>query len=735
MNIKIELNDSASEESNLAKAVSKRKEAGVGETLDEAFLRILSMKNSDPDVRRIQSVQKAMEDGLVGRESEPMEKGKKLTKAEVLRVYKSVEAIEQERVLADMKDNMPDNYFLVNDEEQLKRMVRDVSRNHRIPIDVETTGTDIWSDYIVGYVISDVIDNVHYYVPTKHKTEEKQLDHEYVTGEISLMLESPDALYVGHNIGYDIHMLRNEGITVKGTLWDTQEAMKLLNENEDSYALKKLASKYLNIPSKTYGELFGNKGFHEVDDLLIATAYAAKDGEITDELYEFQRKHLTEQFPSIYEYAVDVEMPLIHTVVEMERNGFVIDTDRAEEYGKELLRETEEVSDRLSEVFGDTNLNSPVQVKAVLESLTGRTLKDTDAKKTLKPLAKDFPAVKDLLRYKELTKLYGTYVDKLPKAVDDKTGRLMASFNQNGAKTGRFSSGGSGVNLQNQSPEARQLFKAPPGKVWIGADFKSQEIRAVAYLSQEPKLIEAFRKGRDPYATLASNIYNKPYEEVYKLPNGDDTPERKNTKVVWLATLYGMSSFSLAEMLGVPKKKAEGIQQDLFDSMPKLQKWIDDTKAFVQRHGYVWMDGKQRKRRLPEATQQRHEIPYGKYYDDKYEKQRIHNSNISRSLRQAPNAIVQGSSAIQTKVTMLAMERLKDEIDGLKIVLPVHDELIVEVNEDFMEEDAKKIEDVMVNAYPWGDSVSNGSDLEVMTRWSDGVSLDEWFSTRVGDYT
>ena len=729
MNVKIELNDSPSD--NLRQSAQRHIDAGAGESLEEAFERILGGKNiSETDRRRILAVKEALIEGTIARESKAYNKQgvlKRLGKAEVMRLYKTIEEREKAETLRKMVEEMPDNYDLITERYELNEWLDFLREESVIPIDVETTGTDIWSDYIVGYVISNVTHDRHCYIPTRHETDEQQLDHDEVTADLRELLEQKDVLYVGHNINYDLHMLLNEGITVQGTLWDTMEGMKLLNENESTYALKHLATKYLNMPSKTYGELFGNIGFHEVSDLKLATAYAAKDGDITYQLYEFQRKHLQERFPTIYEYAVNVEMPLIYSVIDMERNGFLIDMDRAEEYGKELVAETEAVQERLAKVFGGINLNSPVQVKEALESHTGRTLPNTDAKKTLEPLSKDFPAVKDLLRYKELTKLYGTYVKKLPQSVNEKTGRLMANFNQNGAATGRFSSGGSGVNLQNQSPEARQLFVAPPGKVWIGSDFKAQEIRSVAYLSGEPKLIKAFQEERDPYATLASSIFNKPYEEVYKTDDGEDTPERKNAKVIWLATLYGMSSFSLSEMLGRSKKEAESIQRDLFDDMPKLEKWIDDTKNFVKRTGYVWMDGKSRKRRLPEATASKYDIPYGKYYEPEYERQRNHNSSISRSLRQAPNAVVQGSSSIQTKVTILEMEKLRDEIPGFKIVLPVHDEIIVEVDENFTKEHAKKIEDVMINAYKWGDEVPNGTDLAVMRRWSDPIELKEWF--------
>src|SRR5699024_9247289 len=144
--------------------------------------------------------------------------------------------------------------------------------------------------------------DTHYYVPTRHETKELQLDHEYVKEAVRPFLEDKSKSKSGHNVGFDLHMLYNDGINVRGQLWDTQEAMKMLNENEKSYALKTLVSKYLNIPSKTYGQLFGKRGFHEVSDLEVATAYAAKDGEVTYLLEKFQRKHLENSFPKIYEY-------------------------------------------------------------------------------------------------------------------------------------------------------------------------------------------------------------------------------------------------------------------------------------------------------------------------------------------------------------------------------------------------------------------------------------------------
>lgn len=731
MNVKIELNDSPSD--NLRQSAQRHIDAGAGESLEEAFERILGGKNiSETDRRRILAVKEALIEGTIARESKAYNKQgvlKRLGKAEVMRLYKTIEEREKSETLRKMVEEMPSNYDLITERYELNEWLDFLREESVIPIDVETTGTDIWSDYIVGYVISNVTHDRHCYIPTRHETDEQQLDHDEVTADLRELLEQKDVLYVGHNINYDLHMLLNEGITVQGALWDTMEGMKLLNENESTYALKHLATKYLNMPSKTYGELFGNIGFHEVSDLKLAAAYAAKDGDITYKLYEFQRKHLQERFPTIYEYAVNVEMPLIYSVIDMERNGYNIDTEYAKQYGEDLTSEQETVSERIVKVIGDINLNSPVQLKEVLETHTGRTLPSTDAK-TLKKLSKDFAVVADILRYKEISKLYGTYVDKLPKAISDKTGKLMGAYSQNGAKTGRFSSGGNSGNMQNLPGEARPLFLASPGKVIVGADFSAQEIRAVAYLSEEPVLIEAFQKGLDAYAMMASNFYDKPYEEVYKNPDGSDTKERKEMKVVWLATLYGMSNFSLAEMLGVSKKEADKLQTDLFESMPKLSAWIERTKTFAQRYGYVWMDKKQRKRRLPEATNMKYDIPYGKYNEPEYEKERLHNSSVNRALRQAPNAVVQGSSAIQTKVTILALSELCRSRNGWNLWATVHDEVLLEIPEDFTKEDIADIERVMVETYPWGDQVKNATDIEIQTRWGEGMTPEDWFKNK-----
>ena len=342
--------------------------------------------------------------------------------------------------------------------------------------------------------------------------------------------------------------------------------------------------------------------------------------------------------PTILEYYERVEVPLLYVILALERNGYILDLDFAMEYGVELAEKAAILHERIMKVFGDPtlNINSPAQLKPLLSQAIGVELESLDAKKVLKPLAKEHPIVADLLEYKALVKLSGTYIDTLPTKIHPLTGRLYSRFNTMGTVTGRFSTGkdeenkdSEAFNVQNQPKEARKMFKAPPGKVIIGADFKAQEIRAVAYLSGEPVLIQAFKDNKDPYANLAVAFTGLPYEEVYKNPDGSDTEWRKKMKVAWLAWLYGASYYSLGEWLGTTKAGAEEFMTALRASLPVLSAWLDANIDYAAKNGFVWMDKEQRKRRLPDAKRKHIKIPYGKYNDPKWEDAKINNGKRS----------------------------------------------------------------------------------------------------------
>lgn len=509
------------------------------------------------------------------------------------------------------------------------------------------------------------------------------------------------------NVKYDIQMLQRAGITLKGLYWDTLEAMKLLNENEPTYALKPLVSKYLRDKSYTYSELFGRgTGFDDIP-LDEALAYAAKDGDITYKLYQFQRYHL-EKHGNILEYFETVEMPLIPIVSEMEMNGYLIDREFAKEYGEELRKEAEASYAKVVEGLGDINLNSPAQLKTAIEEHIGKPIENTDAKQTLKPLSKEYPIIAELLNYREKNKLLSTYIDALPELIREASGRLHANYNQNGTKTGRFSS--NGPNLQNIPPESRGMFVAPSGQYIVNADFSAQEVRIIASLSKEDVLLKAFAEGMDAYASLASEFFGKPYEECYKLPNGDDTPERKKMKVVLLMSMYGASKYGLAQSLNISPDEAAKFLDDFFKKYRKIDAFIKETQKFANRNGFVWIGDKQRKRRLPDA---RGNI---RQYDPKR----------NRAMRQGPNARVQGLAAIQTKMTMLELDKLCKR-KGWSMYFTIHDEVGLLVGDELSKEDITEIDRVMTQTYLL-DGVDNATDIEVQRRWGDSITAEEYLN-------
>jgi len=672
------------------------------ETFKEAWERILAMKNSKTEMRRLHEVKQAMEEGKIGRD--PDDANARFSKAEALRLWRVLEKQKQEERLQKMVDNTPNNYWLITDKKRLEEFLSILSNEDEIVFDVETTGTDIWNDYIVGHVISAVKADIHAYIPTKHD-EGKQLDHDYVLKKLRPFYEDPTLGKIAHNAKFDIHMLANEGIKLKGLTWDTQVAMHVLNENERfqgrNYQLKPLVSHYLRDKSATYGELFGQKGFNEIP-LDVALAYAAKDGDVTLRFRDFQRYHLKRI--GLLEYYRKVENEVIYASIDMESAGFVIDVERAEKLSREMRSELTEIKKGLIEHFGDLNFNSPAQLsKKFYEELKlDRFLPDghklsTDVD-TLEILSEYHEGIKLLLDYREKTKLLGTYIEALPKQIQ-RDGRVHGTFNQMGTVTGRFSA--KNPNLQNQPFFARQLFVAPKGQVIISADFSQQEPRWLAHFSGEEFLIETYRQDKDLYTEAAAELFEKPVEEC-----GRGSIYRDMMKTGILATMYGTGPGTLAKQLDISEKEARDFLKQFANKYRKIDAWVKGNEAFARKHGYVKMF-MGRKRRLPDA--------------------RKHGYTQFRAMRQATNAIIQGSAAIQTKLTLLAVRKLCQR-KGWTLAFTVHDEIGVYAPEDVTYEDVKEFEDVMINTVQI--SVPNKVDVEIGKRWSDGIPAEEWFNEK-----
>ncbi len=686
------------------KKVSAKKSASI-ETIEEAWARIFGMKNSDADRRKLDEVKIAMESGIIGREPDSI--SKRFSKAEALRLHKVLAERQKAELLQCMVDEMPANYRLVLTEQDFETMVEKAAQEELVVFDIESTGTDIWSDKIVGHVISTTSDDVHYYVPVGHNDERAQLDYDYVLEGLRPIYEDESIKKIAHNAKYDLQMLERAGVKLGGLYWDTIEAMKLLNENEMSYALKPLVSKYLRIDSLGYAELFGKgTGFGEID-LDTAVAYAAKDGDITYKLYKFQRHHLA-QHGNILEYFQTVEMPLLPIVSEMEMNGYVIDREFAREYGEQLRKEAAASHAIVVKNLGDINLNSPAQLKKAIENLIGQPIENTDADKTLKPLAKKYPVIAALINYKSLNTTLSRYIDALPVLIRKETGKLHADFYQNGTVTGRFSS--KNPNLQNQSPQARKMFIAPEGYYIVNADFSAQEVRIIASLSKEEVLLRAFAEGKDAYASLASEFFGKPYEDCYKNADGSDTEERKKMKVVLLMSMYGASKYGLAQALDITPDEASKFLADFFKKYRNIDRFIKETQAFANKNGFVWIGDKQRKRRLPDAR--------GNV--------RQYSPERNRAMRQGPNARVQGEAALQTKITMIRLSELCKR-KGWSLYFTIHDEIGLICGEDLNEQDLRELDEVMTKSYLL-DGVNNATDIEIQRRWSDSITAEDYLN-------
>lgn len=745
MELNIRLNTQSSAVSSATatdalKQASERKKASV-ETIDEAWVRILGGKHSDSDLRKLREVKRAMDEGIIGRE--PMKAGKKalskFSKAECLRLYATLVEAQRLRKLQALVDDKPDNYMLLTTREEVAGLNVLVEAEEIVAFDVETTGIDVFLDEIIGISFTLPSIDRHYYVALEPMDDSRALPIEALQ-LLKPALENPNVKKVAHNGTFDMAILQNYGIEVANLYHDTMTAMHLLNENErevgGNYQLKPLVEKYLKKDADTFGTLFGKeKDFTKIalDPFYI---YGCKDTHVTWEFYLFQRHHLA-KMPNVMSYLYDIESPLLRLNLKMERQGFELDLDFARKYGEQLhaiATESEafvkaECAKYYDGDIAEINLNSPKQMIPLLSKAVGQELANLDAKRTLKPLRKTHKVIDAFLTYKEQTKMSGTYIEGLPQKIHPKTGRLHSRFDSNGTVTGRYSSGkdkdgesgGDRTNIQNQPYEARKMFKVPQGRVWISADFKSQEIVVAGALSGEDVIIEAFRNGKDNYAVMASEAFDLPYEACYKKPDGSDTQPRKDMKVIYLAKMYGMSVNSLANLLGQTKEKAQEFSDKFDAKLPKLAKWIAENTTFVQKNGFVWIGRESRKRRLPKAKEKTKQIPWGKYWDDKYKPERLHNGDVNRSIRQATNARVQGEAAIMTKATMLEMDDYLDTIGGF-IVAPIHDEILSEVSDTVTREQIDRIKDVMVNSYTF-ETIANGTDLEFyFERWGEGVA-------------
>jgi DNA polymerase I len=709
--LRIKLNDERADQQakkeRAKKAQSRKKEA---ETMAEAWERVLALKNDPAEQARFLELKHYMDEGVIHRDPamsvDKNGKPKKFSKAEAKALYKQVAEIKRKELQDELLQDIPANYHLVQTVEQLGAMVEDLRKETYIGFDIETTGTHVYNDRAVGFVLSTNNSDNHYYVPTKHDTKEPQLPHHMVVEALRPFFESKDYKKIAFHGKFDIHMCYNEGVEFKGFYFDVKTAMHVLNENEKEGALKPLVTKYLRIPSRGYGDIFGNVGFQTVDNLTLALAYAAKDGDVTMKFWRFQEHHLKRT--DLFDYYVNVEAKVTPLLVKMERAGFVVDKVRLEQEGQKLAAEIEVLDKQMREAFGvdgEFNFNSSAQMTDLLYNKLklGKKLpmgaKRNADKHALKKLKDYHPGIALLLEYREKATMYGTFVKGIPEKMQP-DGTMHGEFNNDKTVTGRLSS--ENPNLQNQPKHARPMYMARKGYIMLSADFSQQEPRILCHMSGDEALRKPYREGKDLYAASASEIYEMPIEDCM-----GDAPVRKMLKMGILAVMYGTTPPTLAQQLKISVDEAEEFIDTFFTKYSGAKQWQADILRYARRNGYIRMLGG-RKRRLPDINAREA-------------------WKVRRAQRQTLNSIIQGSAAVQTKITMVKLDEWAEDKPGFGIALQVHDEIGMYVPDTITPEEVAEFENIMLNSVAL--EVPNKVDVEAAYRWNVGV---EWDSTAKG---
>ena len=571
--------------------------------------------------------------------------------------------------LFDPPAEVPSEYETVLTEEQLERWLAAIDAAELTSVDTETTSLDAMRAELVGISLC-CKPGVAAYIPVAHRYQDApaQLSRDAVLAKLKPWLENPDKKKVGQHLKYDCHIFANYGVTVRGIAHDTLLESYVF-ESHKSHDMDSLALRHLNRKTITFEEVCG-KGASQIcfDQVPIerATEYAAEDADITLQLHQVMWPRVAEDdgLKFIYE---KIEVPTSIVLQKMERNGVLIDAGLLSAQSHELGTRMLEMEKQAYELAGQPfNLNSPKQIGEIFfERLQLPVVKKTPSgtpstdEEVLQKLAENYPLPKILLDYRGLTKLKSTYTDKLPKMVNPNTGRVHTTYAQAVAVTGRLAS--NDPNLQNipvrtvEGRRIREAFIAPEGSVIVSADYSQIELRIMAHISGDESLLRAFAQGEDIHRATASEIFGVTPLEV-------TSEQRRYAKVINFGLIYGMSAFGLASNLGIERSAAQMYIDKYFQRYPGVAQYMADTRAQAKERGYV-------------------ETVFGR----RLWLAEINSPNGPRrqaAERAAINAPMQGTAADLIKLSMIAVQDwLENERMQSKMVMQVHDELVLEVPE------------------------------------------------------
>ena len=578
--------------------------------------------------------------------------------------------------------SVPHEYKLVENEHDMRELCDYFLTKEILSLDTETTSTSPIEAELVGLSFS-VEESKAFYVPVPENHEEAQK----VVELFRPVYENESIMKVGQNIKYDLEVLMKYGINLKGQLFDTMIAHYLI-QPELRHNMDYMAEVYLNYQTIHIDELIGPKGKNQRSMRSLSPTqvyeYAAEDADITLKLKNILEPKLKEA--NVESLFYEIEMPLVPVLAEMEMNGVLIDTESLKETSRLFTERLIEIERHIYELAGEEfNISSPKQVGDILFGKMQIIEKPKKTKKgqyvtseeVLQQLRHKHPIVDDILNFRGLKKLLGTYVDALPKLINPQTGHIHTSFNQTVTATGRLSS--SDPNLQNipvrgeDGKEIRKCFIPEKDCLFFSADYSQIELRVMAHLSQDENMMKAFREGYDIHAATASTIYKKGIDEVTR-------DERTKSKRANFGIIYGITVFGLAERLDIERAEAKQLIDGFFQTFPQVHDYMERSKETVREKGYAETIF-HRRRYLPDILSR--------------------NATVRGfAERNAINAPIQGSAADIIKVAMVRIyNRFKQEGIRSKMILQVHDEL----NFSVYPEEKSRVEAIvleeMQNAY------------------------------------
>jgi DNA polymerase I len=580
------------------------------------------------------------------------------------------------------------NYETLTQWEDLERWLTKLRDAKLIVIDAETTSLDYMRADIVGLSFC-VEPGTAAYLPMTHDYAgaPAQLDRARALAALKPILEDPERPKLGHHLKYDAHVLQNHGIRLAGMRYDTMLESYVWNSvGASRHDMDSAALCYLGRRTITYEDVTG-KGAKQIAFNQVpverAAEYAAEDADVTLCLHQALWPKI-ESVPALERLYEEIEQPLVPVLERMERQGVLVDRELLRSQGSRLASQMQDLLQQARREAGfDLNVDSPKQLQQVLFEKLGLpvirktpTGQPSTAEDVLEELAESYALPRIVLDYRALAKLKSTYTDKLPEQINERTGRIHTSYGQAVAQTGRLSS--SDPNLQNipirraEGRRIRQAFIAPPGHVLLAADYSQIELRIMAHLSGDEGLLAAFAEDRDVHQATAAEVFGVALTEV-------TADQRRAAKTINFGLIYGMSPFGLARELGIERSAANSYVERYFQRYPGVRRFMDETRKQARERGYV-------------------ETVYGRrlYLPD------IRSGNAATrqyAERSAINAPMQGTAADIIKRAMIAVDAWCTREDApARLIMQVHDELVLEVRSDAVEPVSEAVRDRMTAA-------------------------------------